>query len=65
MLTWSVEEMEVEEMEKQVVEEGIEGEEKAVALEYEEEVMKGSVDGEDTDKEKAGCKERGFEISML
>ena len=57
--------MEVEEMEKQVVEEGIEGEEKEVALEYEEEVMKGSVDGEDADKEKAGCKERGFEISML
>ena len=57
--------MEVEEMEKQVVEEDIEGEEKAVALEYEEEVMKGSVDGEDAYKEKAGWKERGFEISML
>ena len=46
--------MEVEEMEKQVVEEGIEGEEKEVALEYEEEVTKGSVDGEDADKEEAG-----------
>ena len=51
MLTWSVEEMEVEEMEKQVVEEDIEGEEKEVAFEYEEEVTKGSVDGEDADKE--------------
>ena len=60
MLTWSV-----EEMEKQVVEEGIEGEEKEVALEYEEEVMKGSEDGEDADKEEASCRERGFEISML
>ena len=60
MLTWSVEDMEVEEMEKQV-----EGEEKAVALEYEEEVTKGSVDGEDADKEEESSRERGFEISML
>ena len=57
--------MEVEEMEKQVVEEDIEGEEKAVALEYEEEVMKGSEDGEDADKEEESSRERGFEISML
>ena len=45
--------MEVEEMEKQVVEEDIEGEEKAVVPEYEEEITKGSVDGEDADKEEA------------